>query len=146
MMNRLCRLSLLALVAVMFLFAPGHAQQDPALAQDAQRSAKLHRKGVRAVPNQYIVVLDQDATGVAGDVGASERQAAAMLQPLARSATYVYGHAINGFSAQLTEEEALQLSEDPRVRFVEEDSVMEAVATQTGPPWVSIGSTSGTCR
>jgi len=47
----------------------------------------------------------------------------------------VYGHAINGFSAQLTEEEARQLSEDPRVSFVEEDSVMEAIVTQTSPPW-----------
>ena len=63
MKTRLARLSLLALAAVMFLFAPGHAQQDSALAQDTQRTPKFHRKGVRAVPNQYIVVLDQDATG-----------------------------------------------------------------------------------
>jgi aqualysin 1 len=135
MKNRMGRLSLLALAAVVFLFAPGHAQQDSALVQGTQRNARFHRKGVRAVPNQYIVVLDQDATGAAGDVAASERQTTAVLQPFARSATHVYGHAINGFSAQLTEEEALQLSEDPRVLFVEEDSVMEAIATQTGPPW-----------
>jgi subtilisin family serine protease len=135
MNNRLGRLSLFSLAAVMFLFAPGHAQQDSALVQDTQPSAKLHRKGDRAVPNQYIVVLDQDATGAAGDVAASERRAAAVLQAFARSATHVYGHALNGFSAQLTEEEAQQLSEDPRVLFVEEDSVMEAIATQSGPPW-----------
>jgi len=135
MNNRPGRLSLLALAAVMFLFAPGHAQQDSALAQETQRGAKFHRKGVRAVPNQYIVVLDQDATGKAGDVRASQRQATAILQMVAREPTQVYGHAINGFTAQLTEEEALQLSEDPRVLFVEEDSVMEAVATQSNPPW-----------
>jgi subtilisin family serine protease len=135
MNNRLGRLSLLSLAALIFLFAPGHAQQNPALGQDTQRSPKLHRKGPRAVPNHYIVVLDQDATGVAGDVTASGRHAAAVLQPLARTPTYVYGHAINGFSAELTEDEALQLSEDPRVLFVEEDSVMEAITTQTGPPW-----------
>jgi aqualysin 1 len=135
MNNRLGRLSLLSLAAMLFLFAPGHAQQDSALVQDTQRTAKLHRKGPRAVPNQYIVVLDQDATGAAGDVAASERQAAAVLQPFARPAAHVYSHAINGFSAQLTEDEALQLSEDPRVLFVEEDSVMEAITTQTSPPW-----------
>ena len=135
MNHRLGRLSLLSFAAVTLLLAPGHAQQDAALGQDTQRSPKLHRKGARAVPNQYIVVLDQDAAGVAGDVAASERRAAAVLQPLARSASYVYGHAINGFSAQLTEEEARQLSEDPRVSFVEEDSVMEAIVTQTSPPW-----------
>ena len=135
MNNRLGRLTLFALAAVMFLFAPGHAQQDSALLQDTQRSTKLHRKGVWAVPNQYIVVLDQDATGVAGDVSRSQRQATAVMQTVARTPTHVYGHAISGFSAQLTEEEALLLSEDPRVLFVEEDSVMEANATQTGPPW-----------
>ena len=135
MNNRLVRLALLSLAALIFLFAPGHAQQDTALGQDSQRSPKLHRKGARAVPNQYIVVLDQDAAGVVGDAAAAERRAAALLQPLARSATHVYGHAINGFSAQLTEEEARQLSEDPGVLFVEEDSIMEAIAIQTSPPW-----------
>jgi subtilisin family serine protease len=134
MNHHLRRLSLFSLAAIVLLFAPGHAQQDAALAQDTQRSPRLHRKGPRAVPNQYIVVLDQDAAGAAGDVAESERRAAAVLPP-GRSATHVYGHAINGFSAQLTEDEALQLSEDPRVLFVEEDSVMEAITIQTGPPW-----------
>ena len=94
MNNRLGRLSLLSLAAVMFLFAPGHAQQDSAAGQDS-RSPKLHRTGARAVPNHYIVVLDQDAAGVAGDAAGSERRAAEMLQPLARSATFVYGHAMS---------------------------------------------------
>ena len=49
--------------------------------------------------------------------------------------TYVYTHAIHGFAAQMTEEEALKLSEDDRVAFVEEDSVVEANVTQNNPPW-----------
>jgi subtilisin family serine protease len=47
----------------------------------------------------------------------------------------VFAHAINGFSVQMTEQEALALSEDPRVAFVEEDQIMEAFITQTNPPW-----------
>jgi aqualysin 1 len=35
----------------------------------------------------------------------------------------------------MTEAEALLLSQDPRVRYVEEDSVMEAIAVQSNPPW-----------
>jgi len=35
----------------------------------------------------------------------------------------------------MTEEEAIALSEDPAVRFVEEDSVVEASATQTNATW-----------
>jgi aqualysin 1 len=47
----------------------------------------------------------------------------------------VYTHAINGFSAEMTEADALALSNDPRVRFVEEDSVMEIVTTQSNATW-----------
>jgi hypothetical protein len=47
----------------------------------------------------------------------------------------VYSKALNDFSAELTEAEAVAISEDPRVAFVEEDSVMETQATQTNPPW-----------
>ena len=36
---------------------------------------------------------------------------------------------------ELTEAEAVAISEDPRVAFVEEDSVMETQITQTNPPW-----------
>jgi subtilisin family serine protease len=49
--------------------------------------------------------------------------------------TNVYAFALNGFSAQMSEEEALTLSEDPRIRFIEEDAVMEALVTQSNPPW-----------
>jgi subtilisin family serine protease len=36
---------------------------------------------------------------------------------------------------QLTDAEAYLLSQDPRVAYVEEDSVMEAFVTQSNPPW-----------
>jgi subtilisin family serine protease len=35
----------------------------------------------------------------------------------------------------MTEQQAEQLSDDPRVAFVEEDSVVEALVTQSNPPW-----------
>jgi subtilisin family serine protease len=98
-------------------------------------SPKLLRRGPRAIPNQYIVVLDQDAAGQAGDITAAFKRADTLLQGFGRRAAYVYGRAINGFAVDLTEAEAIALSEDPRVLFVEEDSVMEALATQNNPPW-----------
>ena len=51
------------------------------------------------------------------------------------AATYIYSDALNGFAAQMTEAEALNLSKDPRVSFVEEDSMMYTMVTQTNPPW-----------
>jgi subtilisin family serine protease len=49
--------------------------------------------------------------------------------------THRYNHAINGFAAYMTEQQALELSEDSRIKFVEEDSIVEALVTQTNPPW-----------
>jgi subtilisin family serine protease len=112
----------------------GQTPQDASLTIQ-QDSPKLLRRGPRAIPNQYIVVLDQDATGVAGDIAAAAKRADNLLQGFGRMPTYVYGSAINGFAVELTEGEAVALSQDPRVLFVEEDSVMEAVATQNNPPW-----------
>src|SRR5690606_12911058 len=39
------------------------------------------------------------------------------------------------FVAEMDEEDAIALSSDPRVAFVEEDGIVEAVATQTGATW-----------
>ncbi|HYR08333.1 MAG TPA: S8 family peptidase, partial [Longimicrobium sp.] len=46
-----------------------------------------------------------------------------------------FSKAVNGFAGEMTEDEALALSEDPRVRFVEEDQVVSLNATQTGATW-----------
>ncbi len=48
---------------------------------------------------------------------------------------HVYKHAINGFAVEMSEAEAEALSLDFRVKFVEEDGVVTADATQTNPPW-----------
>ena len=103
-------------------------------------TAKFHRQGARAIPNHYIVVLDEDVSlpdkfGVQPDVSAVARRADEVMRVVGAVPTYVYEHAIHGFAAQMTEEEALKLSEDDRVAFVEEDSVVEAIVTQNNPPW-----------
>jgi aqualysin 1 len=134
MKPRLVGFALLVLAAIGFELAPPVATQELAQASIAQ-SAKLRRHGDRAIANRYIVVLDQDAAGERGDAAVAGRRAAELLLPLGRVPDFVYGHAINGFAAELTEGEALQLADDPRVLFVEEDSVMETTATQSNPPW-----------
>ena len=60
------------------------------------------------------------------DVFAVARRADDVMRVVGAVPTYVYEHAIHGFAARMTEEEALKLSEDDRVAFVEEDSVVEA--------------------
>ena len=116
-------------------------QQDAAGLKDLQSdTAKFHRQGARAIPNHYIVVLDEDVSlpdkfGAAPDTLAIEQRADDVMRLVGAVPTYVYTSAIHGFAAQMTEEEALKLSQDDRVAFVEEDSVVEAIATQNNPPW-----------
>jgi subtilisin family serine protease len=115
----------------------------PALAQkqdgdptgSAADTGKFIRMGKSAIPQHYIVVLDLDAVGVKGDLSATTGMADELTAAYGGVTTNAYAYAINGFSAQMSEQEALKLSQDPRVKFVEEDSVMEATVTQTNPPW-----------
>lgn len=107
----------------------------PALAQDDNAKADKPEKFLRhekAIPGHYIVVLDEEMIGgpsrgleIANDLSAAH---SALI-------TDVYTSALAGFAAQMTEEQAAKLSEHPSVKFVEEDSVVEMLATQTNPPW-----------
>jgi aqualysin 1 len=125
----------LALVALLAL-VPAQAQQEELQQlRPGADTPRLHRKGDRAIPNHYIVVLDQDAAGKAGDVAFVNSEAEALTRAMPGVITNVYAHALNGFSAWLTEAEAVALSEDPRVAYVEEDQIMEASVTQNNPPW-----------
>ena len=125
--------ALLFVCAGMLALLPlGAQQQLPEQAVEAQERAKLHRKGARAIPNQYIVVLDQDADG---DEAGTNRQIEKLLAGRGRVPDHVWAHALKGFSVQMTEEEAQALAEDPDVAYVEEDAVMEINVTQTGATW-----------
>ena len=125
---------MLSLCLVCFLtltLMPTAAQQS-----DTQRgSARFHRKGARAIPNHYIIVFDRDATGRGGDEALNTRDIEDLVPDPVRTVTYRFDYAINGFAATMTEDQALLISEDSRVAFVEEDAIFEAVATQTNPPW-----------
>jgi len=95
-------------------------------------------KTEKATPGRYIVVLDEPA--VARD---EKAQGKAQREPLAKqlatlhgaSVKHVYSRVFQGFSATMTEEAALRLSNDPRVRYVEEDSELSLQGTQANAPW-----------
>jgi subtilisin family serine protease len=122
---------------------PALAQQDrgrPDVIEDLGKSdqaggSKLIRMGKRAIPGQYIVVMDQDPVGKDGDYFIAARAADYMVAAYGGEVSHVYAYALNGFAARMTEEEAINLSNDPRVKFVEEDSVVEATITQSNAPW-----------
>ena len=69
----------------------------------------------------------------------SRRAAADADQAILKTRTgrvkHVYAHALVGFSAEMSEEDAIALADDPSVLFVEEDSEMEIVVTQNNATW-----------
>jgi subtilisin family serine protease len=116
----------------MVAFRPVVAQQN-ASATARRDTAKLHRKGSLAIPNHYIVVLeDADSPD---DVFATADKAEDLVRKGGGFTTHLYAAALRGFAAEMNEAGALRVSEDPRVSFVEEDSVMTATVTQSNPPW-----------
>ena len=86
-----------------------------------------------AILDQYIVVLRADeAARSSVSVGALARSMAAAH---GGRVTRVYNRAIAGFAVTLPEQAVRALARDPRVRYIEQDSLMFASATQTGATW-----------
>ena len=85
----------------------------------------------RAIPDQYIVVFD--------DAQAARTQVASEAQALARQhglrILHVYQDSVRGFAASMSATAAAALARNPRVRYVEQDSVMTIVASQPNATW-----------
>ncbi|MER7515670.1 S8 family peptidase [Streptomyces sp. NPDC126499] len=81
------------------------------------------------VKGRYIVqLLDNDTT-------VSTASANKLAKTYGGTAHRVYNHALRGFSAQLSEDEARALSADPKVKYVAPVQIGHSAATQTDPPW-----------
>jgi subtilisin family serine protease len=109
--------------------------QDQANKKQERLAAKLLRKGQDKIAGHYIVVFNEWATGPEGQFSQAAEMADFMRSVYGGKVNKVFKHALNGYAAEMTEDEAIALSEDSRVAFVEEDGVMYASATQTGATW-----------
>ena len=96
--------------------------EGPMLPVVAEPAPLLAAHG-KAVEGQYIVVLRE---------GGNPRAVAAVAGVNPR---YVYEHALLGFAAELTPGQLRALQANPHVEYVEEDQVMEVVATQSNATW-----------
>ena len=83
------------------------------------------------IPGRYIVVLRADGVRSLDTGDMVDRLAESY--PLARVTSF--SSALDGFVSEMDEEDAIALSGDARVAFVEEDGVVQAIATQTGATW-----------
>src|SRR6185436_8287732 len=68
---------------------------------------KMLRKGNQAIPQHYIVVLDMDAAGREGNLSAARTVTDDLAFRAGAGVTHVYAHAINGFSARMSDTQAV---------------------------------------
>ena len=98
----------------------------PLFAAGLKKGEIKHAKN--KVPDSYIVVLEDrvaDPNAVADDLVGTHRG----------RKNFVYGKALKGFSANLSERAAQAIASDPRVKYVEEDGVVSIDTTQSGATW-----------
>jgi subtilisin family serine protease len=130
-MKKFAALLILAgLAATLFVSSPVSSQGVRGLG----KGNKFHRKANK-INNSYIVVLDDEVVGEKGLYSIAPYMATDMAASYRGNVKHVYQNVLNGFAAEMSEEDAERLSEDFRVKFVEEDSVMTADVTQNNPPW-----------
>jgi subtilisin family serine protease len=127
-MKKLAAILILAgLAAVVFV-------AEPARSQGQKEKGKLHKQANK-IENNYIVVLDDSVVGEKGTYSIAPYIASDMAAVYKGKLKHVFQHALNGFAIEMSEADAELLSEDFRVKFVEEDATVTADATQTNPPW-----------
>jgi subtilisin family serine protease len=98
--------------------------------QDSNANKFRRTRPEKRIQDQYIVVLNDNVADV-------DLESARLAQNYFgdRSGGHTYRRALKGFSVRMSEKQAAKLATDPRVAFVEEDSEVEASATQTGATW-----------
>jgi subtilisin family serine protease len=114
-------------VAAALLVAMAACGTEPAGRDAATSVATSLLRAKRPVPDQWIVVLREDADPDADAERLTRRHGGARL--------HTYRHALRGFSMRMSEAGARELAADPAVASVEEDSLVAAAAMQTGAPW-----------
>lgn len=132
-MKKVCAFLVFAGLCTVVLFSPSVSSQGKK-GIGTERLEKL-RKNSRKIENSYIVVLDDAVVGEKGLFSIAPYIASELATSHKGKLKHVYQHALNGFAVEMTEADAERLSQDFRVKYVEEDGIVTADATQTNPPW-----------
>lgn len=124
-MKKLLALSSLVLAS---LFAAGVAPDS-----SAAKEGKLVRS-VNAIPGRYIVVLNEKTAGREGSASA-ESASFELAGEYRANIDKIFETALKGFSADMSEEDAIALSRDERVMHVEEDALIMSTSIQPNVTW-----------
>ncbi|MFC3860411.1 S8 family peptidase [Deinococcus antarcticus] len=131
-------LSLTLLLASCGQQASTPTTSTPAATQREQTQAPLlGLDNPNAIPGQYIVVLSD---GAESGTGINVQSAGGLIQslglnPAGVTMKHLYSHSVKGFAGQLSAENLNVLRADKRVKYIEQDQIMYAIATQSNPTW-----------
>lgn len=117
---------LVMLTLAVGIFAFGIVSLKSEAQEEKLRTAK------DAIPDRYIVILEDWSTGERGESSNADLVATELAIVYGGKIDRIYKHALNGYSAEMSAKEADALSKDNRVKYVEQDSVVYANTTQTG--------------
>jgi subtilisin family serine protease len=109
------------------------------LPSDTSAQTGKLRRSKNAIPDRYIVVLEDDTAGPTVSPAVEKLQTGILSRELASahngSIEHIYASALKGFSVEMPARNAAALSHDPRVKYVEEDRVVFADDIQLNAPW-----------
>jgi subtilisin family serine protease len=111
------------------------AEKHDAGKKKQKPASKLVKHAERAIKNQYVVVFDDAVVGAPSDASQAEELADAMVATYGGRVLQKYKHALNGFSARLTDAQAAAMSQDPLVDFVEQDAQVSGTTIQGSATW-----------
>lgn len=111
------------------------APQDRASGKARRRPVKKLVKKARAIRNEYIVVLDDEVVGAPGETSQAESLADALVGMYGGKVRQRFKHAINAFTAKMTEAQAAAMSGDAMVAYIEEDAEVSLAAVQSPATW-----------
>ena len=98
------------------------------------RSAKLVKRP-NAIPNRYIVVLNEEAVGYDMAAPTVESNAQYLASVYGGDVDNVYSSSLKGFAANMSATQAESMSGDINVLYVEQDSEISIASTQLSPGW-----------
>lgn len=93
------------------------------------------RRSVKPVSSQYIVVLNDKYVESDASIPVIESEAGYLTSVYGGQTLKIYESALKGFAVRMSEAEALALSKDDRVLYVEEDAEISVATTELNAPW-----------
>jgi subtilisin family serine protease len=120
---------LFAVVATLMLATSGF------LSSRVQGRSQKFIKRPNAIPNRFIVVLNEDVVGFDIAAPTVESNAQYLAGLYGGSVNSVYASALKGYVAEMTNREAQNLANDSSVLWVEQDSEISITSTQVSPGW-----------